>query len=263
MPTYYPVLSGRPIHTAKTLEFTGNRDSQPYRLEPGPLGVMRIVQPIRDTAAADALARLAQAFADASLEVPPTDVPDAGSLERPVGFLEATFADSTVRIEFGAPAADRDGLLVARVGNRVGLVPASLLGALQPEQGRLRERAVFEQRATMDQIRVEWRTAAGPRTCLARRMGSIWRFEGPLPAEPVSAGDLAESITALRADDYRYGPATAEATALVQVTVSGPEGREELSLQRSEDRWIGTQTHRDLAIVVKMPPALKALLAQS
>lgn len=262
MPSYYPVLSGRPMAAAKTIEFNGTRDGQPYRLEPGPLGVMRLVQPIRDTAAADALARLAKAFADAALEVPVTDAPDAGSLEHPTGFLEATFADGTVRIEFGAPAADRDGLLVAKVGDRVGLVPASLLGALQPEQARLRERTIFERRESMDQIRIEWRAATGPQTCVARRVGPIWRFEGPLPTVPVTAGDLAESIGALRADDYRHGPPAADPAPTVRVEVSGPHGREELSLRRVEGRWVGTQAHRDLAVFVALPPVLQELLAQ-
>lgn len=262
MPSYYPVLSGRPMAAAKTIEFSGSRDGQPYRLEPGPLGIMRLVQPIRDTAAADALARLAKAFADAALEVPVSDAPDAGSLEHPTGFLEATFADGTVRIEFGAPAADRDGLLVAKVGDRVGLVPATLLGALQPEQTRLRERAIFERSESMDKIRIEWRAATGPQTCTARRAGSIWRFEGPLPTVPVTASDLAVSIGALRADDYRHGPPAADPTSVVRVEVSGPHGREELNLLRFDDRWIGTQAHRDLAVCVTMPPALLALVAQ-
>lgn len=262
LPTYYPVLSGRPMQAAKTIEFTGSRDGQPYRLEPGPLGVMRLVQPIRDTAAADALARLAKAFADASLEVPATDAPDPRSLEHPIAFLEATFPDGTVRIEFGAPASNREGLLVARVGNRVGMVPATLLGALQPEQARLRERALFERPASMDRLSIDWRAATGPQTCVAHRVGSIWRFEGPLPTVPVTAADLAESIGALRADDYRYGFTAVDPAATVRIEVSGPHGREEISLHRVDGGWVGTQAHRDLAVFVTMPPALRALLPQ-
>lgn len=250
------------MQAAKTIEFTASRDGQPYRIEPGPLGVMRLVQPIRDTAAEDALAQLSRAFADASLEVPATDAPDARSLEHPIAFLEATFADGAVRIEFGAAAGDREGMLVARVGNRVGFVPTALLRALQPEQARLRERAIFERPASMDRVSIDWRAATGPQTCVARRVGSIWRFEGPLPTAPVSAGDLAQSIGALRADDYCYTLPVIDPAAAVRVEVSGPHGREELSLHRTDGGWVGTQAHRDLAVFVTIPPALRALLGQ-
>ncbi len=258
--TFYPLLAGRSIETAQTIEFLGSRDGQPYRLEPGPLGSLRLVQPIRDTAAVDAVSRLARACAEASLEVPTegTAGPDPNGLDHPIAFLEATYADGTVRVELGGPAKGRPDQIVARVGNRVGFVPASLLRILQPEQAMLRERALFEQRDA-DTVRIEWGTSAGPQACVARRAGTLWRFDGPLPAQPIAAGDLAAAVLGLRADSYHHGPLPGDQDPRVRITTNGPQGSEELTLQRSDKRWLGIQAHRDLPVFVTLPPALGTL----
>lgn len=260
-----PLLAGRDLALADRIEFLGQRDGQPYRLERRADGGFNLTQPIRDALAPAWFATLRQTLATATLR---RDDAAARTFPEPVAFLAAEFPaefppkfpaklpakpqGGPLRLDL-APAPGRADRLLARCGERIGTVALPVLHVLQPEQSALRDPRVF---IAHDASAVRCRVADSAPISIERRDG-VWQVVGNAPA--ADAAQLADAVLNLSGKP-RYGPPPPVSAPAARLAVVTPHGEQTAELRRDGDRWLCTQQHRDLAAEVTLPAALRAVL---
>ncbi len=238
-----PLMAGHRLASATRIQWQfRDQDFLEIRREPG--GPFRLVYPLEDLAAMDALASIASTYESAMLgETPLPDTDENRSktgLDVPRLVVEVDFEDGAKeRLEIGSDGPLGNDLFVRREGRiyRGGL---ALYTSLERSLDDLRERACFRTPfAAVAEVVVDRALPSGAReTMRLVRGGDGWRMVEPIRAKAATAAanSFVGNLLALRIDLFVAGPLRLpDGPPDVMVTARGGKQDEVLKL------WLDTQ----------------------